>query len=130
MFHWNELCQSAFDELCRCLVSSPVLAYPDCFVLDTDASDVGIGAVLSQPSEDGSERVIAYASRSLTRQEQIYCVTRRELLAVVEFTHHFRPYLLGKQFTLRTDHGSLVWLQSFKEPEGQLSPLVGKATRI
>ena len=78
MFHWNELCQSAFDELRRCLVSSPVLAYPDyskCFVLDTDASDVGIGAVLSQPSEDGSERVIAYASRSLSRQEQRYCVT-------------------------------------------------------
>eukprot|EP00731_Ephydatia_muelleri_P012465 Em0006g1359a len=124
MFHWNELCQSAFDELRRCLVSSPVLAYPDyskCFVLDTDASDVGIGAVLSQPSEDGSERVIAYASRSLSRQEQRYCVTRRELMAVVEFTHHFRPYLLGRQFTLRTDHGSLVWLQNFKEPEGQLA---------
>ena len=102
MFHWNELCQSAFDEL-------PVLAYPDyskCFVLDTDACDVGIGAVLSQPSEDGSEHVIAYASRSLSRQEQRYCVTRRELLAVVEFTHYSRPYLLGRQFTLRTDHGA------------------------
>eukprot|EP00731_Ephydatia_muelleri_P014191 Em0007g1501a len=124
VFHWNELCQSAFDELRRCLVSSPVLAYPNyskCFVLDTDTSDVGIGAVLSQPSEDGSERVIAYASRSLSRQEQRYCVTRRELLAVVEFTHHFRPYLLGRQFTLRTNHGSLVWLQNFKEPEGQLA---------
>ena len=121
VFHWNELRQSAFDELCRCLVSFPVLAYPDnskCFVLDTDASDVGIGAVLSQPSEDGSERVIAYASHSLRRQEQRYCVTRRELLAVVEFTHHFRPYLLGRQFTLKT---SLVRLQNFKEPEGQLA---------
>ena len=99
MFHWNELCQSTFDELHRCLVSSSVLTYPDYsnfFVLDTDASDVGIGAVLSQPSEDGAERVIAYASRSLSRQEQRYCVTRRELLAVVEFTHHFRPYLLGR----------------------------------
>ena len=64
VFHWNELCQSAFDELRRCLVFSPVLAYPyysNFFVLDTDASDVGLGAVLSQPSEDGSERVIAYA---------------------------------------------------------------------
>ena len=73
-------------KLRRCLFSSPVLTYPDyskCFVLDIDASDVGIGAVLSQPSEDRSERVIAYASRSLSRQEQRYCVTRRELLAVV-----------------------------------------------
>ena len=91
------------------------------FLLDTDASDVGIGAVLSQIQDNGSEGVIAYASRSLSRQEQKYCVTRKELLAVVEFTHHFRPYLLGKKFTLRTDHSSLIWMQNFKEPEGQLA---------
>eukprot|EP00731_Ephydatia_muelleri_P032795 Em0024g339a len=71
--------------------------------------------------DDGGEAVIAYASRSLSRQEQRYCVTRRELLAVVEFIHHFRHYLLGVHFTLRTDHGSLVWIQNFKEPEGQLA---------
>ena len=46
---------------------------------------------------------------------------RRELLAVVVFTQHFRPYLLGREFTLRTNHGSLTWLQSFKDPEGQLA---------
>ena len=55
------------------------------------------------------------------RQEQRYCVTRRELLAIVEFTQHFRQYLLGREFTLRTDHGSLVWIQNFKEPEGQVA---------
>ena len=100
------------------------LAYPDYskrFILDTDASNYGIGAVLSQISNDGSECVIAYASRSLSRQEQRYCVTRRELLAIVEFVQHFRQYLLGRQFTLRTDHGSLVWVRNFKEPEGQLA---------
>ena len=116
--------KNAFDELRKRLVSSPVLAYPDYerrFILDTDASDVGIGAVLSQVSDCGSERVIAYASRSLTRPEQRYCVTRKELLAVVEFVHHFRQYLLGREFTLRTDHGSLVWIRNFKEPEGQLA---------
>ena len=52
-------------------------------MLDTDASDMGIGAILSQVQDDGGEAVIAYASRSLSRQEQRYCVTRRELLAVV-----------------------------------------------
>lgn len=62
-----------------------------------------------------------YASQTLGKAERRYCVTRRELLAVVTFTQHFRPYLLGRQFTLRTDHGSLIWLQSFKEPEGQLA---------
>ena len=123
-FEWTRHCQSAFDELRKCLVSSPVLAYPDYnrqFILDTDASDTGIGAVLSQISDQGSERVIAYASRSLTRPEQRYCVTRKELLAVVSFVQHFRQYLLGREFTLRTDHASLVWIRNFKEPEGQLA---------
>ena len=104
-------------------MSTPILAFPDCskpFLLDTDASDVGIGAVLSQV-QDGTERVIAYASRVLSKPERQYCVTRRELLAVVVFIQHFRPYLLGNTFTLRTDHGSLKWLQNFKNPEGQLA---------
>ena len=123
-FEWTAACQKYFDDLRNCLASAPILAYPDHskpFLLDTDASDVGIGAVLSQIQDNGSEGVIAYASRSLSRQEPKYCVTRKELLAVVEFTHHFRPYLLSKKFTLRTDHSSLIWMQNFKEPEGQLA---------
>ena len=105
------------------LVTTPILAYPDFnrpFILDTDASDIGIGAVLSQRDEEGRERVVAYASRTLSKAERKYCVTRRELLAVVAFTQHFRPYLLGREFLLRTDPGSLTWLQSFKNLERQL----------
>ena len=64
---------------------------------------------------------MAYASTSLSRAEQHYCVTRKELLAIMKFTHHFRPYLLGKWFTLRTDHGSLTWLAHLREPTGQLA---------
>lgn len=104
-------------------MSEPILAFPDCskpFVLDTDASDSGVGAVLSQVQDDGTERIIAYASRALSKPERQYCVTRRELLAVVYFIQHFRPYLFSNQFTLRTDHGSLKWLRNFKQPEGQL----------
>ena len=67
------------------------------------------------------EHVITYGSRLLTKPKRQYCVTRRELLAVVVFTRHFRPYLLGRHFTLRTDHGSLQWLHTFKEPEGQVA---------
>ena len=89
--------------------------------MDTDASDTGIGAVLSQVDENGRERAIAYGSRLLSKQERRYCVTRRELLAVVVFTRQFRPYLLGQNVQLRTDHGSLTWLRNFKEPEGQLA---------
>ena len=123
-FRWTDECQAAFDELRRRLVTSPVLAYPDytkSFTLDTDASDTGIGGVLSQRDADGEERVIAYASRALSKPERNYCVTRRELLGVVYFAQYFRPYLLGRRFTLRTDHGSLTWLRNFKEPEGQLA---------
>ena len=68
---------------CISLVSTPVLAFPDCrreFVLDTDASDVGIGAVLSQIHTDGQEHVVAYASRVLSKAERKYSVICRELL--------------------------------------------------
>ena len=69
------------------------------FMLDTDAINKSIGAVLSQV-EDGKETVIAYARRVLSKAERAYCVTRRELLAVVAFLQHFRAYLLGRHFVI------------------------------
>ena len=122
-FKWERPQQQAFEELKQRLASSPILAYPrrtGIFILDTDASDTSIGAVLSQEQE-GSERVIAYASVQLEPAHQRYCVTRRELLAVVRFTRMFRHYLLGRRFDLRTDHSSLTWLFRFKAPQGQLA---------
>ena len=70
--------------------------------------------------QDGSERVISYFSRMLTRPEQQYCVTRREFLAVVESVKYFHHYLLGRHFVVRMDHGSLKWLMCFKNPECQM----------
>ncbi|CAG2254324.1 unnamed protein product [Mytilus edulis] len=90
------------------------------FILDTDASNIGIGAVLSQIQEN-KEKVISYASKKLDRVQQRYSVTRRELLAVVTFIQQFRHYLLGRKFLLRTDHGSLRWIFAFKDPQGQLA---------
>ncbi|PIK34749.1 hypothetical protein BSL78_28428 [Apostichopus japonicus] len=122
-FKWSDDCAEAFATLKNKLTSSPILAYPydkDPFVLDTDASQFGIGAVLSQ-KQSGQELVISYGSRLLTKRERNYCTTRKELLAVVYFVRYFRHYLLGKPFLLRTDHGSLRWLFSFKEPEGQVA---------
>ena len=123
-FKWTLVCENAFSTLRSKLTTTPVLAYPDFnqqFILDTDASNAAIGAVLSQIGDDGQEHVIAYGSRLLTKSERQYSVTRRELLAVVVFTKYFRPYLLGRSFVLRTDHGSLQWLFNFKDPEGQVA---------
>ena len=118
---WTADCTHAFLELKKRLVSTPVLVMPQFtqeFILDTDASGEGLGAVLSQVIE-GEEKVVAYASKTLTRTERKYCATRREMLALVWATHHFRPYLYGHRFVLRTDHSALQWLHNFKEPEGQ-----------
>ena len=132
-FRWNDDCQVAFDTLRKLLTSAPVLAYPDfdCkFILDMDASDSGIGAVLSQINSEGHECVIAYGSRLLTKAERNYCVPQRKLLAVVVFTSQFRFYLLGRQFMLRTDHGSLTWLCNFQNPEGQLARWLEKLQKL
>jgi hypothetical protein len=122
-FLWTHECQTAFESLKEALTSAPVLAYPDpekSYILDTDASLFGMGAVLSQ-LHDGKERVVAYASQSLSKTQRNYCATKRELLAVVTFVKHFRHYLYGTKFLIRTDHASFVWLTNFKDPEGMLA---------
>ena len=83
-FEWTDECQKAMEELKNRLVSKPVLALPvnDApYILDTDASDFGLGAVLSQV-QNGCEQVIAYASRTLNKAERKYETTRKELLAM------------------------------------------------
>ena len=122
-FLWTEECETAFERLKDILTSTPVLAYPnttDMFVLDTDASGTCLGAVLSQV-QDGTEKVVAYYSKVLSRTERNYCVTRRELLAVVAAIRHFHHYLFGRHFLIRTDHHALNWLMSFRNPEGQIA---------
>ena len=122
-FVWTPEQQNAFESLKIALSTTPVLRFPVSdapYVLDTDASLTGIGAILSQVI-DGEEYVLGYASRTLDKAQRNYCVTRRELLAVVHFVRHFRPYLYGRRFTVCTDHSSLQWLLNFKEPGGQLA---------
>ena len=79
------------------------------YVLDTDASDFGLGAILSQRQDD-QEKVIAYASITLGKPEQKYETTRKELLPIVAGLKQFRQYLLGRHFVIRTDHAALTWL--------------------
>ena len=81
---------------------------------------MGIGAVLSQ-IQDGKETPLEYFSKVLHKPERNYCVTRRELLAMVKSISHFHHYLYGRHFLLRTDHAALRWLLNFKNPEGQIA---------
>ena len=122
-FVWGRDQQDSFDSLKACLLCAPILGFPtedDRFVLDTDASLFAIGGVLSQIQNE-EEVVIAYASRSLRLSQRRYCTTRREMLAAVVMCTHFRSYLRGSRFTLRTDHSSLRWLQKFKNEDGMLA---------
>lgn len=122
-FIWSEECQKSFEHLKLLLASEPILTLPrdDCvFVLDTDASSISLGAVLSQ-IQDGQEKVLAFAIRVLDRREANYSVTRRELLAIVHFVKYFRHFLLGKRFILRSDHKALSFMFSCKEPIGRLA---------
>ena len=97
------------------LTQAPVLTYPDfsatapSFVLQTDASAVGLGAVLEQGGH-----VIAYASRTLNKSESNYSVIQKECLAIIFGMKQFRHYLLGRAFTLMTDHTPLQWLSAQK----------------
>ena len=103
------------------LTSAPILGFPredGQWYLDTDASDIGTGAVLSQV-QDGDEQVIAYASKSLEGTKQRYCTARNELLAVVRALKHFKCYLYGQKITVRTNYCAVSWLHHSKDPVGQ-----------
>ena len=112
---WTEECAAAFTTLKCKLIQAPILGYPQFttsaspFVLQTDASAVGLGAVLEQDN-----KVIAYASRALSKSECNYSTIQKECLGVVFATKQFRHYLLGRQFTVMTDHEPLQWLSAQK----------------
>ena len=120
-FVWDDACQLAFTTLKTALMKAPILKYPDFspaskqFQLYTDASATGIGAVLEQCGH-----VIAYTSRALSEPEKNYSVIQKECLAVVHSLKQFRHYLLGRKFSIITDHAPLQWL-SAQKMEGLLA---------
>ena len=114
---WSEECKRAFEALKRALCTDPVLISPDLakrFVLQTDASDRGVGAVLSQLGADGHEHPVGYCSKKLLPPEQHYSTIEKECLAIKLAVEPFRVHLLGRRFVIQTDHRSLEWLEKLK----------------
>ena len=122
-WEWTDEHQTAFDRLKESLTTAPVLVCPDWnkpFTLQTDASQEGLGAALSQP-EDQGEQIVAYASRSLTKAERNYSTTELECLAVKWGIWKMRDYLEGYHFTILTDHLSPEWLGQMDNPSGRIA---------
>lgn len=118
--HWNEQSEQAFQTLEKKLTSTPVLGYADFtkpFILEVDAGNQGLGALLSQ-GQEGARRPIAFASRGLRKTErnmQNYSSMKLEFLALkLAVTEKFREYLLGSKFTIYTNNNPLSYLHTAK----------------
>ncbi|XP_056598991.1 uncharacterized protein LOC130417451 [Triplophysa dalaica] len=120
---WTEQCQQGFTQVKAALCGGPLLHAPDFslpFLLQTDASDRGVGAVLSQEIE-GEDRPVLYISRKLSRAEMRYSTIEKECLAIRWAVLTLRYYLLGREFTLCSDHAPLQWLHRMKDTNARIT---------
>ena len=121
-FKWNKNCEQSFSELKNLLCSHPVLAFPmlgEKFVLEVDASDFAIGGVLLQCNASGSTHPVAYFSNSLKPAEREWSPYTKEAKAIVMATRHWKAYLAGSDFVIRSDHNPLSTLRKTKDPRGK-----------
>ncbi|KAL8583208.1 hypothetical protein ACOMHN_053721 [Nucella lapillus] len=119
---WTEECEKSFVELKEKLTSKPIVVLPDKekqYVLRTDASDSGLGAVLLQETE-GDLQPVAYASKKLSAAEKNYSTIKKECLGIVWVIKKFEAYLYGTIFVLETDHRPLQYLRKNKTDNGRL----------
>lgn len=125
VWNWDDTCQKAFEILKTNLINPPILAYADLnkpFIMTTDASDFGLGYILSQKQgPDNLERVICYSGRALTKAEQAYGITEREALAVVQGFKEFHCYLHGNFVTVVTDHKALEFIHGNSKSTGRVA---------
>jgi transposase InsO family protein len=122
-FDMNAEAVNSLERCKKAISDAPVLAFPDLskpFIVTTDASQVALGAVLSQDAE-GGDKPVAFASRKLTDAEGRYSAIERELLGIVWAIEQFRPYVFAKDFLLRTDHMPLIWVQKLKETSSRVA---------
>ena len=120
---WQDIHELAFQDLKRALHRPPILKPPNWnyeFILQVDASNRGLGAILSQIDLEGLEHPVAYASRKLQPREEKLSTTEKECLAIVWAVELFRYYLFGRKFRLQTDHNPLVWLNKVRDKNRKL----------
>ena len=123
-FEWTKTKEITFRLLKHKFKKAPILRQPDWsleFQIHTDASGKAVGAILCQRDNLGYEYVIEFASKALTKAEVNYTVTEQECLAVKWGIAHFRVYVHGRKFIVKTDHKALKWLMEIKEPAGRLA---------
>ena len=121
---WSEECSKAFNTLKSVLTSAPILSSPDfgkIFILQTDASNCSVGAVLSQVDSQGLEHPVAYFNRKLLDREKKYSTIEKECLAIKLTVQAFQVYLLGRTFLIQTDHRTLQWLDNVKDENSRLA---------
>ncbi|XP_011869480.1 PREDICTED: uncharacterized protein K02A2.6-like, partial [Vollenhovia emeryi] len=114
-FNWTESCEKAFNNAKQAFLSEKCLAHfnPKLpLVLATDASSYGVGAVLSHTFPDGTEKVLQYASQTLSTTQRKYSQIDKEAYAIIFGIKKFHQFLYGNSFTLLTDHRSLVQIFS------------------
>ncbi|KAK6090307.1 hypothetical protein P3W45_000664 [Vairimorpha bombi] len=114
---------SAIESLKNLVSNAQTLSLPrddGIFILTTDASDLGVGAILSQVQEK-EEKIISYFSKVHNKAEENYGITEKELLAVIKAVQQFRSYLLGRKFILRTDHSAIKYLFTTRNMKGRLA---------
>ncbi|KII64900.1 Transposon Ty3-I Gag-Pol polyprotein [Thelohanellus kitauei] len=118
---WDEDCQNSFKTLISELQNLPTLGLPDrnsSFIISCDASDVAVGAVLSQ-TRNGKQIPISFASQVLNTSQRRYSTTDKELYALIWSCRKFKPYLYGKKFEILTDHNPLVHVRNMKDTHGR-----------
>ncbi|XP_078250227.1 uncharacterized protein LOC144589461 [Pogona vitticeps] len=120
---WTSDCEAAFQRLKEALINYPVLRAPDFdreFIIYTDASNSGVGAVLCQEDENGDQHPVSYLSRKLQKGERHLATVEKECLAIVYAIQKAKPYIWGRHFVLCTDHSPLQWLKTMKTHNSKL----------
>ncbi|XP_078243510.1 uncharacterized protein LOC144587340 [Pogona vitticeps] len=120
---WTSDCEAAFQRLKEALINYPVLRAPDFdreFIIYTDASNSGVGAVLCQEDENGDQHPVSYLSRKLQKGERHLATVEKECLAIVYAIQKAKPYIWGRHFILCTDHSPLQWLKTMKTHNSKL----------